>query len=407
MSKSDFEKFDEWVTKASFVLVGSCLAIVFLGALIRVFIDFIVDKIREPVRRELWQAQREVDILRKEIEANKIILGAYKHKIEYYEDFAEIAKSNLKIMPYMAGMISDIETYGLEQLAIKLDWGENKERAKKVKSIREIRKDAQEMIERHKWAQYQLEYLLELYPVLQDVIETEFNQLPIVEIKDVSELEEYDYARDYLSKEEYMQLTTTQRNQLALDRYVASHRKTKWQIGRDYELYCGYQYALKGYAIEYYGSFMGLEDLGRDLICKKKDAPTLIIQCKYWSQVKTIHEKHIMQLYGTMISYCIEHNLEENDVKGVLITNITLSDVAKQMAKRLNIETVESFPLKEYPRIKCNINTNAEGETTKIYHLPFDQQYDSTKIDKEGEFFALTVADAEEAGFRRAFKHFA
>ena len=49
--------------------------------------------------------------------------------------------------------------------------------------------------------------------------------------------------------------------------------------------------------------------------------------------------------------------------------------------------------------IKCNINEKNNG---KIYHLPFDQQYDNVKIDKEGEFFAMTVQEAEEAGFRRA-----
>jgi hypothetical protein len=39
-------------------------------------------------------------------------------------------------------------------------------------------------------------------------------------------------------------------------------------------------------------------------------------------------------------------------------------------------------------------------------HLPFDQQYDSTKIKNKGEFYAVTVAEAEAAGFRRAFKWF-
>ena len=60
-----------------------------------------------------------------------------------------------------------------------------------------------------------------------------------------------------------------ERNQLALDRYKASHKKSKWQIGRDYELYIGYRYSQSGYSVDYFGSYMGLEDLGRDLICKK------------------------------------------------------------------------------------------------------------------------------------------
>lgn len=50
--------------------------------------------------------------------------------------------------------------------------------------------------------------------------------------------------------------------------------------------------------------------------------------------------------------------------------------------------------------IKCNIGSNGE----KIYHLPFDQQYDKTRIDKKGEFYAKTTEEAEKKGFRRAFK---
>ena len=41
----------------------------------------------------------------------------------------------------------------------------------------------------------------------------------------------------------------------------------------------------------------------------------------------------------------------------------------------------------------------------KIYHLPFDQQYDKCSIKLgSGEFYAMTVKEAEEKGFRRAMK---
>jgi hypothetical protein len=40
------------------------------------------------------------------------------------------------------------------------------------------------------------------------------------------------------------------------------------------------------------------------------------------------------------------------------------------------------------------------------YHLPFDQQYDRTKIIPAlDECYVRTVAEAEERGFRRAFRH--
>lgn len=318
------------------------------------------------------------------------------------QEFLETLQSNRTAIPYMAAIMADYETYGIERLAQQLDWGSSMERAKKVKSIREIRKDAQAMVEKNMESRYQLEYLLKLFPALEDVIDCEFNQLPAIE---VSELSEYDKVRDYLSKEEYNALSTVEKNQLALDRYRNSKNKTKWQIGRDYELYVGYTYTIKGYTVDYFGSYMGLEDLGRDLILKK-GKQTKIVQCKYWSSTKQIHEKHITQLYGTVASYCIENDVSKTTVQGILVTNITLSDMAKQMADYLNIKYIENFELKDYPCIKCNIGHDESGGTTKIYHLPFDQQYDATKIDKPGEFFAMTVAEAENKGFRRAQKWF-
>jgi hypothetical protein len=50
--------------------------------------------------------------------------------------------------------------------------------------------------------------------------------------------------------------------------------------------------------------------------------------------------------------------------------------------------------------IKCNINNG-----NKIYHIPFDQQYYRTEIKLPGEFYAWTVQEAVDAGFRRARRH--
>ena len=109
-----------------------------------------------------------------------------------------------------------------------------------------------------------------------------------------------------------------------------------------------------------------------------------------------------MQLYGSLIAYRIEHNCD--DITGVLITNISLSDTAKKFADLLNIAYIENKDIDEFPRIKCNIGHDENGNTTHIYHLPMDFQYDKTKIEKNGEKMVATVAEAEELGFRRAFK---
>lgn len=126
-----------------------------------------------------------------------------------------------------------------------------------------------------------------------------------------------------------------------------------------------------------------------------------IVQCKYWSKEKIIHEKHIFQLYGTTIAYKMDNS--GGDVQGHFITSTTLSERARQFANFLGIKVTESFPLDQYPSIKCNI-AHRDGE--KIYHLPFDQQYDTTKIKStQGESYVSTIAEAEKKGFRRAFRY--
>jgi hypothetical protein len=209
---------------------------------------------------------------------------------------------------------------------------------------------------------------------------------------------ERDPVRHWLTKEEYQALSTVERNQRALDRYLRS-RKTPWQLGRDYERYVGYLREQEGYKVTYQGIFKGLEDLGRDVIAER-DREIEVIQCKRWSRIKTIHEKHVFQLFGTVVAMRIEQ--PDARVSGTFVTTTSLSDRAREFARQLEIAVQESFPLSDYPRIKCNV---ARPSGQRIYHLPFDQQYDTTVIEPErGEVFIGTVADAEDMGFRRALR---
>ncbi len=361
--------------------------------------------------KELAKLREETKILKSTINRYEDQIQTERNMIDNYDKFiksrmvlfkktaAEYKKefsSNLTAIPYMSKIIADIMTIDIDRLVLSLSWGENKERLKKVASLSAVKKEKAEEIERIKSAEYQLAYLLDLYPALNDVIDTDYSDLNI----SYSEIIDDDPARKYISDIDWSNLSESQRNQLALDRYIESCRKSKWQIGRDYELYCGFLYEKQGCSVDYYGSFYGLEDLGRDLIVKKQ-GKTSIIQCKYWSKEKEIHEKHIMQLFGTVVEYNITNGC---DASGVLVTNTVLSYKAKEFAEKLGIKFVENKALGDFPRIKCNIGIDESGKKSMIYHLPFDQQYDKTKIEKPGEFMAFTVEEAEQRGFRRAWK---
>ena len=207
-----------------------------------------------------------------------------------------------------------------------------------------------------------------------------------------------DPVSKFLSKEEWSQLSECERNQRALERYLKG-KLTPWQLGRDYERYVGYVREQNGCTVTYHGIIHGFEDLGRDVIATKNGAIE-VIQCKRWAQHKEIHEKHVFQLFGTMVAAQIEN--PGTKVTGTFTTTTKLSDRAREFARALDIKVEESFPLADYPRIKCNIGRRT---SERIYHLPFDQQYDSTLIEpNRGERYAMTCSDAEADGFRRAWR---
>lgn len=244
-----------------------------------------------------------------------------------------------------------------------------------------------------------IEYYENIAPFLLDFKDELFDEARETE-QPFTDEEREDPATDYLTIEEYRKLPSAVRNQQALDRFW-KRPKSKWLLGRMYERYIGYLYEQEGYAVDYVGIFRGYEDLGRDLICHKPDE-VVVIQCKNWSQFKTIYEKHIFQFFGTVFQYRDEN--KGKNVSAIFYTTTVVSDLARRFAKELGIELKEKCKFdKTYPSIKCNIS-RIDG--TKIYHLPFDQQYDNVKVEPgRREFYCATVKEAEDAGFRRAFRY--
>lgn len=278
---------------------------------------------------------------------------------------------------------------------------------KAAEEVAAARAERREYKERAKYLEYQLRSYKEYFPFLEeyeDLILDEAVALGPGEAN-LQLLEEADPVLRFVPKAEFDRLPSAQRNQLALDRYL-SGGLSPLAIGRLYERYIGYLYERDGWAVEYHGIVKGLEDLGRDLICTRGNE-VHVVQVKCWSKDKTIHEKHVFQLFGTTQLYLMGRGRTElftPTVTARFITSTTLSPVARQAAEWLKIEVKEGCALdKSFPMIKCNIN---QATREKIYHLPFDQQYDRTKIILAlGERYAATTAEAERLGFRRAFRH--
>lgn len=333
--------------------------------------------------------------------SNRNIDIYYKHQVieEIKHHLTKLTQENTIGYPWLAELYSDIAYIEENKIATYL---ETKDRPalKASEIVSKISKEKRILQKQLKIAQNQLNYYETVFPWLEDFKEAD----PIEAYETLNNLDnndEYSRIKNYLSPEEYQKLSSSEKYQLALDRWKNKPNKTAWQIGIDYERYIGYVYEIKGYKVIYNGALKGLEDMGRDIIAKKGNE-TLVIQCKYWKKEKTIHEKHIFQLYGTVFLEKMKSNAE---VRGIFVTSTALSETALAVAKELNIEIQQNILFdKEYPCIKCNIN-NSTGE--KIYHLPFDQQYDRVQIEPvKGEFYVKTTKEAEEKGFRHAFKHY-
>jgi hypothetical protein len=374
-----------------------------LAIIIWLFVSFLINRLIKisnlndiigEFNKKILQLEMEIKGYKNRIsELEKCIL----EKDELYDGLSKLDNNSISKLTFL---YSDFILVQYDISAKYLDRKSHPAHSEALR-IRDIKGKTRIFIQQYKEMLYKYQFLLNIFPELSDYVD-DFTSLKMLnDFKCIDNVkEEYDRVRDYfVSKEEYNKYSVSKRNQIALDRYIKG-QKTKWQIGRDYELCCGQYFENKGYHVVYFGTEMRLNDMGRDLIATK-DNIVYIIQCKYWSQTRLIHEKHIAQLYGSMVEYSlgVEQNLFIQKIEAVFLTNIELSETAKRFAERLGVIICKK-EMNDFPRIKCNINN---GE--KIYHLPFDQQYDRTQIKNVGEFYATTIKEAEDNGFRRAFRH--
>lgn len=333
-----------------------------------------------------------------ELSRREKLIDAREIQLQKGEEFLEKSKEEIcSSSAWLAKIYADIDAQKAQWVSEKLA---NKVHpayvaAEKVKEFGQLRRQA---ILSAKTAQYQLDYLLSIFPWLEDYLELRPEEaIELLSDVPVSN-DEYTAVREWLSPDEYDSLSETEKWQLALDRYN-NRKKSKWQIGIEYERYIGYLLEKRGYIVHYNGATEGVEDMGRDLIAEN-DTNYLIVQCKRWAREKVIHEKHIFQLYGTTVLQRLNHGTDKK-IMGVFVTTADVSNIAVECADYLGIQIFTEIPYKDYPQIKCNYSKSGE----RIYHLPFDQQYDRTLIRPySSDFYALTVQEAVSKGFRHAFR---
>lgn len=366
--------------------------------------DFIKDvkSYKREEERKIRKALDDLQLLHDNVASSKAQLH---HEQEV---FKSVFAANGRTYPWVAKVHGDLLEAEADSLSRTLTI-KKRPALKAAEEVQAFKEAVRERLQAAKYAQYKALIYEDVFPFLKDFVEG----APAEELVAADEQigADDDPVKRYLTPSEYSSLSSAMRSQSALERYVA-RRKSSWEIGRDYERYIGFEYESRGWDVHFHGAIKGFEDLGRDLIATSS-AGTEIIQCKYWSQWKSIHESTIFQLFGTVADYLFEHELvgptddvfqsmKKHQVRAVFVTSTTLSERAIRAGSALGINMKTSVPFNPaYPRIKCNVGRDGE----KRYHLPFDQQYDRIKIEAgKGEFYASTASEAEAKGFRRAFR---
>lgn len=296
---------------------------------------------------------------------------------------------------WLAGAVADvwIERESIREFVLR-----NKPHAGVASAdvLKESRAEKRGLAVENRWLRMQIASYEEYFPELLD-----YRELILAEAVDFTggeSIDDIDPVRLFVSDEEYNAMSVTERNQRALDRYKQRH-KSDWEIGRQYERQIGWEHEAAGWRVSYEGALKGLADFGRDLLARR-DGECRVIQCKNWSALKVIREKHIFQLFGTTVLFRLAEGLPKDAVTPMFYTTTQLSPEAEMVAKELAVE-IRRAPLVDYPMVKCNVTASGE----RIYHLPFDQMYDRTVIgNMPGECYTATVKDAEELGFRRAYR---
>ncbi len=91
--------------------------------------------------------------------------------------------------------------------------------------------------------------------------------------------------------------------------------------------------------------------------------------------------------------------MRSKKISGITYSNTSLTEEAKAFSELWDLKFFENIPLEKFPLVKCNV---VEKNGAKVFHLPFDPNYDSApKSGERNEGYAETVEEAVKKGYRR------
>ena len=247
---------------------------------------------------EVFKERNTSELRAKEREFNR-----FKYELE--KDFKEITEETDKLeeaysqamktsnpFRHVAEMYADWETIVYEKAA-HFQRTKPHPAIKRAEEIKELREKTRTHIREFKEMKFKYLFLLDAFPELKQYVDDEEALAHLADYKDFDDFKnERDEVFDWLSPEEYRNMSEVKRNQLALDRYKKG-KKSDWQVGMEYEMYIGHLLRENKFAVIQFGIEKGLNDLGRDIIASRVENGIryiYIIQCKNWSKGRPVHE---------------------------------------------------------------------------------------------------------------------
>ncbi len=361
-------------------------------------------------KRKFQDKQEELERSREDLQTKERKLKTkYLAKVKFYNDFLSRMKGHGEAnitLPHLIRWANFIQRQKDEAIPKQLLNKRNPAR-KAAEDVRDANRSARKANRKMEVLRTHMELYERYAPWLSEVCDYSVSDI-IEGLEAEAKLAERtsdtgDPVEVFVPTAQWGDMSISERNQLALYRYWDYSRKmSSWSVGIQYERYIGWLYENRKYQVEYHGANKGVNDLGIDLL-RSNGSELHVVQCKRLSVVKgmPVRENTIAQTYGA--AKFTEKDVPDGiDVVPVVYTSFEVSDTARAFADYLGVRLFEHIALEGYPSIKCN-RSSASGE--KIYHLPFDQQYDTCKIEpQKGDFYTETVAEAESAGFRRAYR---
>src|SRR3990172_4505778 len=160
--------------------------------------------------------------------------------------------------------------------------------------------ERRQLKDRLKFLEFQLASYKEYFPFLEDYDNTILDEAVQLDGSDIapSSLGPSYPSLNFLSHDEYSRLDSVARDQLALDRYLRNGLSPA-AVGALYDRFIGHLYERDGWEVRYQPVAPGVKGLAQDLICSKDDV-IHVVHAKCWAPDKLIHQKHILQLFGTV-----------------------------------------------------------------------------------------------------------